>query len=173
MAWHEHEQRVSPVGRERRSIPAPAAARRKRTPRAGPRSKRDQILAVATDYFGRYGYEETKWADVAAAVDIGPTALYHYFESKQHSLYEIIARSVANFHARFDATGKKVQNARIRKAVLNGQVIHEEQELLTPTGDRYKDAEMFEGPLMVQADHGPVAFRTLRVRVLSDKQEVK
>ena len=93
---------MSPVGRERRSIPAPAAARRKRTPRAGPRSKRDQILAVATDYFGRYGYEETKWADVAAAVDIGPTALYHYFESKQHCLYEIMSRGIATTRERFD-----------------------------------------------------------------------
>src|SRR5205085_1329042 len=30
---------------------------------------------------------------------------------------------------RFDAAGKKVQNARIVRAVLNGQVIHTEQEL--------------------------------------------
>jgi TetR/AcrR family transcriptional regulator, cholesterol catabolism regulator len=65
--------------------------------------KRDQILQVAAEHFGRDGYEDTKWADVAAAVDIGSTALYHYFESKQHALYEIIARSVASFHARFEA----------------------------------------------------------------------
>jgi AcrR family transcriptional regulator len=71
-------------------------------PRAGPRSKRDQILDVATDYFGRYGYDETKWADVAAAVGIGSTALYHYFESKQHCLYEIMSRSVVRTRERFD-----------------------------------------------------------------------
>jgi len=64
--------------------------------------KRDQILQVAAEQFGRNGYEDTKWADVATAVGIGSTALYHYFESKQHSLYEIIARSVASFHQRFD-----------------------------------------------------------------------
>ena len=65
---------------------------------------------------------------------------------------------------RFDAEGKKVENARIVKATLNGQVIHDNQELLTPTGDRWKNAEMREGPLMIQADHGPVAFRNVRVR---------
>jgi hypothetical protein len=54
----------------------------------------------------------------------------------------------------------------IAKALLNGQVIHENQELLTPTGDRWKNAEMFEGPLMLQADPGPVAFRKMRVQVL-------
>jgi AcrR family transcriptional regulator len=73
-----------------------------RTPQPGPRSKRDQILDVATDYFGRYGYDETKWADVAAAVGIGPTALYHYFESKQHCLYEIMSRAVVRTRERFD-----------------------------------------------------------------------
>src|SRR4029077_17210994 len=70
--------------------------------RPGPRSKRDQILDVATDYFGRYGYDETKWADVAAAVGIGSTALYHYFESKQHCLYEIMSRAVVRTRERFD-----------------------------------------------------------------------
>ena len=52
--------------------------------------------------FGRYGYEDAKWADVASAVEIGPTALYHYFESKQHCLYEIMGQTVADFQARFD-----------------------------------------------------------------------
>jgi Domain of Unknown Function (DUF1080) len=65
---------------------------------------------------------------------------------------------------RFDATGKKMRNARIARARLNGQLIHENQELLTPTGDRWQDAEMAEGPLMLQADHGPVAFRNVRLR---------
>jgi Domain of Unknown Function (DUF1080) len=67
---------------------------------------------------------------------------------------------------RFDKDGKKIKNAMIVKAMLNGQIIHENQELLTPTGNLWKDAEMFEGPLMLQADHGPVAFRNMRVRVL-------
>jgi AcrR family transcriptional regulator len=64
--------------------------------------KKEQILDVAIDSFGRYGYEETKWADVAAAVDIGSTALYHYFESKQHCLFEIMAKTVGDYRARFD-----------------------------------------------------------------------
>jgi AcrR family transcriptional regulator len=47
-------------------------------------AKRAEILDAATDRFGRDGYEDTKWADIAADVGVGPTALYHYFESKQH-----------------------------------------------------------------------------------------
>jgi TetR/AcrR family transcriptional regulator, cholesterol catabolism regulator len=65
-------------------------------------SKRAEILAAATERFGRDGYEDTKWADIAADVGVGPTALYHYFESKQHCLYEIMDRALAGFHDRFE-----------------------------------------------------------------------
>jgi AcrR family transcriptional regulator len=76
--------------------------RRAASPRPRPGAKREQILDVATDYFGRYGYEETKWAQVADAVGIGSTALYHYFDSKEHCLYEIMSRAVARVRERFD-----------------------------------------------------------------------
>jgi TetR/AcrR family transcriptional regulator, cholesterol catabolism regulator len=63
-------------------------------PRPSPRNKRGEIVAVATEFFGDNGYEDTKWADVASAVGLGPTALYHYFESKQHCLFEILVEAV-------------------------------------------------------------------------------
>ena len=64
-------------------------------------AKRAEILAAATARFGRDGYEHTKWADIAADVGVGPTALYHYFESKQHCLYVIMEQAIEDFHARF------------------------------------------------------------------------
>ncbi|HTO25209.1 MAG TPA: TetR family transcriptional regulator [Gaiellaceae bacterium] len=70
--------------------------------RSKPGVKRAQILEVAAEQFGRNGYEETKWADVAESVGIGSTALYHYFESKQHCLFEIIAKAVTDFREQFD-----------------------------------------------------------------------
>jgi len=70
--------------------------------RQKPGVKRAQILEVAAEQFGRQGYEETRWADVAESVGIGSTALYHYFESKQHCLFEIIAQAVAEFREQFD-----------------------------------------------------------------------
>src|SRR5215210_4566823 len=66
-------------------------------------TKRDDILAAATERFGRDGYEDTKWADIAGDVGVGPTALYHYFESKQHCLYEIMDLAIEGFRARFEA----------------------------------------------------------------------
>jgi hypothetical protein len=68
--------------------------------------------------------------------------------------------------ARFDDKGEKKENAKIVKATLNGQVIHEDQEMKTPTGSNYVKKEMKEGPLMLQCDHGPVAFRNVRIRAV-------
>lgn len=83
-------------------MPGRGGDERTRTePRPSPRSKRVEIVAVATEYFGDNGYEETKWADVAAAVGLGPTALYHYFESKQHCLFEILVEAVDEALAEF------------------------------------------------------------------------
>ena len=67
---------------------------------------------------------------------------------------------IVTFRApRFDATGKKVENARFVKVTLNGQLIHHNVEAPAPTrGSRFKD-EKPTGPIMLQGDHGPVAFR--------------
>jgi hypothetical protein len=65
---------------------------------------------------------------------------------------------------KFDKDGKKIAHARIVKAILNGQLIHENQEMETPTGNNYTKKEMAVGPLMLQGDHGPVAFRDVKVR---------
>ena len=65
---------------------------------------------------------------------------------------------------RFDADGKKTANARFVKVELNSTLIHENVEVKTPTGHAWRDKEMAEGPLLLQADHGPVAFRNVRVR---------
>jgi AcrR family transcriptional regulator len=65
-------------------------------------AKRAEILAAATERFGRDGYEDTKWADIAADVGVGPTALYHYFESKEHCLFVIMNDAIDDACARFE-----------------------------------------------------------------------
>jgi AcrR family transcriptional regulator len=65
------------------------------------RGKRLEILTAATDRFGRDGYEHTKWADIAGDIGVGATALYHYFESKQHCLYVIMDEAIEDFRSEF------------------------------------------------------------------------
>jgi hypothetical protein len=71
---------------------------------------------------------------------------------------------VIDFRApRFDADGKKTASARFVKVVLNGQVIHEDAEAPKPTGGQISNQEVATGPLMFQGDHGPVAYRNIRI----------
>jgi hypothetical protein len=73
---------------------------------------------------------------------------------------------------RFDDQGKKVRNGRFVKVVLNGQVIHENVEVRTPTGSAWRlKKEIPEGPLLLQGTHGPVAFRNVRVRPIGEQQK--
>jgi len=44
---------------------------------------RDQIVAVATEHFRRYGYEKTTVSDLAKAVGFSKAYIYKFFESKQ------------------------------------------------------------------------------------------
>ena len=64
---------------------------------------------------------------------------------------------------RFDNAGRKVANARFEKVVHNGVVIHEDIELTGPTRASAYNDEKPTGPLMLQGDHGPVAYRNIRI----------
>ena len=68
---------------------------------------------------------------------------------------------------RFNATGKKIANARFVKVVHNGTLVHENVELFGPT--RGGLGEKASGPLRLQGDHGPVAYRNIRIRPLPGK----
>jgi hypothetical protein len=67
---------------------------------------------------------------------------------------------------RFGKDGKKTENARFIKVVHNGKTIHENVEVDGPTRSAAFNDEKSAGPLMLQGDHGPVAFRNLRLKPL-------
>jgi hypothetical protein len=66
---------------------------------------------------------------------------------------------------RFNANGKKTSNAKFVRVVLNGKVIHKDVEVAAPTGAAWRLVkEVPRGPLLLQGDHGRVAFRNIQVR---------
>jgi len=65
---------------------------------------------------------------------------------------------------RFDASGKKVAKAKMVSVRHNGQLVHENVELEGPTRAGQWDDEKPTGPILLQGDHGPVAYRNLRVK---------
>ena len=63
---------------------------------------------------------------------------------------------------RFDANGKKITNAIFKKVILNGLVVQENIEVSGMTRGAIFDKEAPFGPILIQGDHGPVAFRNMR-----------
>jgi hypothetical protein len=64
---------------------------------------------------------------------------------------------------RFDAAGKKTAPARIIKATINGKTVQENLDLPEPTGGGLDTPESPTGPIMLQGNEGPVAFRNVTV----------
>jgi len=81
----------------------------------------------------------------------------------QWQTFEIVFRA-----PRFDADGKKTENAKFIKVVHNGILIHENVEVPRPTCAAHWLDEKAIGPLMLQGDHGPVAYRNLTLKPLTE-----
>jgi len=69
---------------------------------------------------------------------------------------------------RFDENKKKITPARFVKVILNGVIIHENIIVTGPTRASLFQDEVAKGPLMIQGDHGPVAFRNIQYALLDD-----
>jgi len=67
---------------------------------------------------------------------------------------------------RFDASGKKIANAKFLRILHNGQLIHENVERRGPTVATLKIPEAPTNPIGLQGDHGAVAFRNIYIRPL-------
>ncbi len=65
---------------------------------------------------------------------------------------------------RFDAAGRKVADARLVRATLNGAVVHENLRLTAPAAGAPLADERAAGPLVLRSERGPVAFRNVRYK---------
>jgi len=68
---------------------------------------------------------------------------------------------------KFDASGKKIENAKFIRVLLNGLLIHENQERREGTHACLEIPEAVKNPVvMLQGSYGSVAFRNLYVKPL-------
>ncbi len=67
---------------------------------------------------------------------------------------------------RFDASGRKTQPARFVRVLLNGQLVQQDVDVPGPTRAALDLPEGPSHPLMLQGDHGPIAYRHIHVRPL-------
>lgn len=67
---------------------------------------------------------------------------------------------------RFDAAGAKTQNAKFIRVLYNGLSVQNNVEVDGPTRAAMNIPEAATNPLMLQGDHGPVAYRNIYWRPL-------
>ncbi|MBW3628413.1 MAG: DUF1080 domain-containing protein [Gemmatimonadetes bacterium] len=66
---------------------------------------------------------------------------------------------------RFDAQGRKTDNARFTEVVLNGVPVHSNVEVSGPTRAAPFAQESATGPLVIEGSAGPVVFRNIRYKL--------
>ncbi len=105
-----------------------------------------------------YGRDKLGMGDMGAIYSIAVPKFNACLKAGEWQKY------VIDFQApRFDGK-KKTANAKFLKVELNGKVIHENAEVLKgATGGALQNNEVPTGPLLFQGDHGPVAFRNIRI----------
>jgi hypothetical protein len=71
---------------------------------------------------------------------------------------------------RFDSEENKISNAKFIRVLHNGILIQENVERKAMTRAGMKIPEAAENPIMLQGNHGPIAYRNIYVRSLPDPQ---
>ncbi len=111
--------------------------------------------------FDSYGKEELGGGDMGAIYGASPPRVNATLPPGEWN------RFVIEFRApKFAENGTKTANARFVKVTLNGQVLHEGVEMQGPTPSGVAGKEHAHGPIMFQGDHGPVAYRNLKIKPL-------
>ena len=107
--------------------------------------------------FDSFGKEKLGMGDLGA---IYSAAAPKVNASKQPGEWQ---KFVIDFQAPKFEGGKKVANARFLRVELNGTVLHKDVEVKGPTPGGLTGKEAPAGPLMFQGDHGPVAYRNIKI----------
>ncbi len=112
-----------------------------------------------------WGKKEMRGGDMGAVYGAAPPRVNACKKPGEWQKYVIEFRA-----PKFDASGRKIAggagNAELVRVELNGQVLHENLKLRGPTGGALTGTESATGPLMFQGNHGPVAYRNIKVRPL-------
>lgn len=115
------------------------------------------------DSFGKKD-SELKYGDCGGIYDTAPPKTNASTAPGTWQTFDVVFRA-----PRFDADGKKTENAVFVKVLHNGKLIHENVAVKGPTTASLGGPEKTTGPLLLQGDHGPVAFRNLRLKAGGNK----
>jgi AcrR family transcriptional regulator len=72
--------------------------------------RRDEILAIAADIFAQRGFVATTMRDIADEAGLLPGSLYHYFESKEAMVDEIIVTFIDSIAGKYTAIAAEIDD---------------------------------------------------------------
>ena len=105
-----------------------------------------------------YGREKMGAGDMGAIYGASPPPVNASKEPGKWQKY------VIEFKApKFNQAGEKIANAKFLKVELNGQLLHKDLEMTGPTPGGVTGKEAPTGSIMFQGNHGPVAYRNIKV----------
>lgn len=114
--------------------------------------------------FDSWGVKSAKFTDIGGIYREGGAPLTN--AAKAPGLWQSMKIS---FRApRFNQAGEKIANARFVSVELNGVKIQDNAEVPSPTGGAIENNEKPMGPLMIQGDHGQVALRNIKYRLMQE-----
>ncbi|MEO0332282.1 MAG: family 16 glycoside hydrolase, partial [Bacteroidota bacterium] len=119
---------------------------------------------VKNPRFGDIGGIYRNWEEEPGKIYMGKAPLTN--AAKAPGLWQ--SMKIAFQAPKFDESGNKIANARFVYVDLNGERIHENVEVPLPTGGPVENNEVARGPIMIQGDHGPVAFRNIKYRLMEE-----
>ncbi|WKN43513.1 family 16 glycoside hydrolase [Tunicatimonas pelagia] len=119
---------------------------------------------VKNPRYGDIGGIYRNWEEEPGKIYMGKAPLTN--AAKAPGLWQ--SMQIAFQAPKFDESGNKIANARFVYVDLNGERIHENVEVPLPTGGPVENNEVAKGPIMIQGDHGPVAFRNIRYRLMGE-----
>ena len=105
-----------------------------------------------------YGKTEIGTGDMGAIYGAGAAKVNASKKPGEWQKYSIRWRA-----PKFNEAGEKVANAKFLSVRLNGKLLHKNVEMEKPTPGGLTGKEAATGPLMFQGNHGPVAYRNIRV----------
>jgi len=59
-----------------------------------PEDIKQRIIVIAQDLFGRFGFKKTTLADIARALHMAKSSLYHYFANKEEIFTAVVEKEV-------------------------------------------------------------------------------
>ncbi len=84
---------------------------------------REQLIDIAAQMFDQKGYAHTSINDIAKAIGLGRSAVYHYFRNKEEILAALVeAEALTPSHQLQELSGEAglTPSARLRRAIVDG-----------------------------------------------------